>query len=108
MAIPRSRKNLVTAAILAAGVLAAAVIYATARPVVEDPLGDPMESKRFIHDMEVYGGKANLVLNDFREWLVAQFQGRQLAFTVLFLAVLLAVVVRALTPPPLSGPRRLG
>jgi hypothetical protein len=41
----------------------------------------------------MYGGKANLIASQFREWVTGMFQGRSLAYTVAFLAILLALAV---------------
>jgi len=51
--------------------------------------------------VEVYGGRANVLASDVREWLEGLWQGRALAFTVASLSALLAAVVFiALTPLP--------
>jgi hypothetical protein len=106
------RLQLLTRSVLAAGFGAAAVIWVVATAQPENPLGyDPLETKQFRHDLELYGGKANLLAAEFREWFVGLFQGRTLAYTVAVLTVLLVLVLRFfLTPlpavPPL-GPRRI-
>ena len=92
-------KNLV-AAILTVGLGSAVAIYLSAPSSPAGPLGpDPNDSKRYLRDMEVYGGKANLLASQFREWLGSLFQGRSLAFTVAVLTVLLALAVWWLATP---------
>ena len=102
-------KNLM-AAILMVGFGCALAIYLTASATPDGPLGsDPNDSKRYLRDMEMYGGKANLIASQFREGLAGLFQGRPLAFTVAFLAVLLAFAVwffgTPLPPDPPPGDR---
>ncbi len=84
-----------TAAILVVGFGSAIAIYFAAGPTAENPLGyNPLDTKTYIHDMELYGGKANVLAEEFREWFVGLWQGRTLAYTVAVLTVLLALAVR--------------
>lgn len=95
-----SRLKRLTAAILALGFGSAVVIYFVAGPEPESPY-DPMQSKMFLHDLELYGGKANVLAAEFREWFVGLWQGRNLAFTVAALTVLFVLALRffASLPP---------
>ncbi|MBV8200170.1 MAG: hypothetical protein JOZ15_06060 [Acidobacteria bacterium] len=98
-----TRLRLTSYAILAAGLLSAFVIYWNAAP--PNPLGyDPEDSKQYLRQMEVYGGKANLLAYDFREWFAGLWHGRSLAFTVAVIAALLAAGVRlaAIPVPPVA------
>ena len=86
-----ARIRIVTRAILVLGFAAAVVIYLTAQPPPGNPLGyDPLDTKRYLHDMEVYGGKANVLAAEFRDWFDSLWHGKQLAFTVAVLAVIAA------------------
>ena len=85
-------KNLV-AIILTVGLGSAVVLFFTAQAPGSGPLGDPNDSKRYLRDMEMFGGKANLLTAQFREWVGGLFQGRSLALTVAILALLLAWAV---------------
>ena len=86
-------KNLI-ALILTVGLGSAAVIFFSVQPPAASPLGyDPNDSKRYLRDMEMYGGKANVITSQFREWVASLFQGRSLAFTVAALTLLLALAV---------------
>src|ERR1700681_1370767 len=77
--------------ILAIGFAAAVVIYLTAQPPPENPLGyDPLDTKKYLHDLEVYGGKANVLAAQFSEWIGGLWHGRQLAFTVVVITVIVA------------------
>jgi len=89
------RLRRVTRTILAVGFGAAvaAWIVAGARP--ENPLGyDPLDNKKYIHDLQVYGGTANVLAAEFREWLAGLWYGRNLAYTIAVLTVLVVLVVR--------------
>jgi hypothetical protein len=98
---PRLRR--IRRAILAVGFVSAVAIYVVAGPDDVDPSGyDPMQSKMYLHDLELYGGKANLLAAEFREWFVGLWQGRNLAFTVAFLTVLVVLVMRIVARYPLE------
>jgi hypothetical protein len=56
----------------------------------------PMEfsartSKQFRHDLEVFGGTANVLAVQFMDWFKGLWQGKSLAFTVLVIAVVAAL-----------------
>jgi len=112
------RIRLVTRAILAVGFVAAVGVYAAASARPEDPLNEQLTSKKYLHDLEVYGGKANVLAAEFRDWFAGLWYGRNLAFTIAVLTVVAALVYRffatPLPPPeepeddgPRPGPRRL-
>ena len=112
IAIP-ARLRYAVALILVAGLACAAVLYVTAPPPSGDAGGQrPDESKKYLREMEVYGGKANLLATDLRQWFETLWHGRPLAFTVAFLTLLLAFLVLFFgtplppSPPPIPGPHR--
>lgn len=92
--------------VLAGGFLAAVVIYVAAGPEPENSPGyDPMQNKMFLHDLELYGGKANVLAAEFRDWFAGLWQGRNLAFTVAALTILFVLALRffaRLAPDPLD------
>lgn len=98
----QARRKFVAAAILLAGFTAASAIYLTATPPPENPLGyRPEDSKQYLREMELYGGKANVLVSEFRQWFEGLWRGRPLAFTVAFISVLLALAfLIASTPLP--------
>ena len=97
---PQERVRVGTRAILIAGFAAAVVIYLTARPPADNPLGyDPMDTKKYLHDLEVYGGKANVVAAQFRDWFDGLWHGKQLAYTVAVLTVISAGVYKFFATP---------
>ena len=92
-----ARLRLASAAVLALGLGAAIVLYLAAPPETLDAFGnDPTESKQYLHDLEVYGGKANVLQDEFRRWFEGLWHGRSLAGTVAFLSAFLALVLRAI------------
>lgn len=50
----------------------------------------PDESKKYLRDMELYGGKANVIADEFRRWLEGLWQGKSLAYIVASASLLLA------------------
>ena len=102
-----ARLKRILALILIAGFGAAIVIYAMAAPGSANPTGfDPEDSKRDLRDIEVYGGKANLLASDFRHTFSSLWHGRRLAFTVAFLTIMLAAAVLFFGAPlpPVEAP----
>jgi hypothetical protein len=90
---PQARIRHITAGILAAGLGSAALIYIFARSQTDNALGyDPMDTKRYLRDLELFGGKGNVLATEFSLWWQGLWQGRNLAFTIVFLTVLLALI----------------
>ncbi len=79
------------AAILVLGVIASALIYAVTG---NDTDGDPsiLNPSRYEFDLERVGGKAAVYVARFDHWLSSLWHGRPLAYTVLALSVLSALV----------------
>ncbi len=96
------RLTLIGFLILVAGLTAAAVIYLTATDVGGDvyayDIGGgayataPGDSKVYRHDVELYGGKAALLADDFNRWFAGLWQGRRLAYTLAVLSIAAAAV----------------
>ena len=99
-----ARVRLMTRAILVAGFAAAAAIYAV-NALPGSGAYELERTKLYRHDLEVYGGRANVLADDFREWFAGLWHGRNLAFTVAVLTVLAALAYRfvATTPPASRG-----
>ncbi len=89
---PATRIRRVTAGILALGFGCAAFIYLFARTQADNALGyDPMDTKKYLRDLELFGGKSNVLATQFTLWWQGLWQGRNLAFTMAFLTVCLAL-----------------
>jgi hypothetical protein len=92
---PQARLRLVTGCILGAGLTIAFVIYLTASPETEFPPGyDVTQTKRYRHDMELYGGKANVLMDEYRREFASLWHGKALAGTVACLSVLSVLSIR--------------
>jgi O-antigen ligase len=97
----RKRLNRLGALILLAGLLAAALIFATAADEddalayeIVDGVAYPVlasESKAYRHDLERFGGKSALFADDLRRGLAGLVQGKRLAGSVAGLALIAAL-----------------
>jgi hypothetical protein len=85
-----------------AGLGSALVIYLTATPTPANPLGyEPEDSKQYLRQMEVYGGKTNVLASEFRQWFDSLWHGRRLAVTTVCLTfVFLLFFLVGSTPLP--------
>ena len=97
------RLYLIAACILVAGLGSATAIYFTA-PDYSDNVGyeiingkaypvAPEDSKMYMHDMELYGGKANVIADEFIRWFDGFWHGETLAFTVAFIAASISLAL---------------
>ncbi len=89
----RTWLHLISAIILVVGLGSAAWVYQRAG---NDPYGAlgyesvngtiypvmPEDSKMYRHNLEVYGGKFNLIIDDFRRWFVGLWHGKSLAIII--------------------------
>jgi hypothetical protein len=89
----RTYLNLISAIILVVGLGSAALIYQRAG---NDPYGAlgyevvdgtiypimPENSKIYRHNLELYGGKLNVIMDDFRRWFAGLWHGKSLAFII--------------------------
>ncbi len=91
---PQTRLYLIGAITLMAGLAAAAVIYVTAGSAEDSTTVYGFEySKRYIHDLEVYGGKMNVIMDQFLRWFDGLWHGRSLAVTVACISVFASLVI---------------
>ena len=87
------RIRAVTGAILGLGLGAALVLYRLASTAASSPFDlEPRDSKSYLRQVEMMGGKANLMASEFRLWFTGLWQGTSLAYTVFWLAVAGALV----------------
>lgn len=85
------RRRAISIAILAVGLGAAIEIYVSAVSAPKNPLGyDPEDTKRYLREVEVYGGTANLLATQLREWFASLWHGERLAYTVAVLTLISA------------------
>ena len=96
--------NQISLVLLLAGFGAALALALTAVPPDEDPLlGDPRGNKKYVRELQVIGGKANVLAADFREWFAGLWVGPALAKTVAVLTVIATLAFRfGALPPPVA------
>ena len=93
--------NLISVMILVAGLGSAIFIYRTAGNDSNNVLGyeegggsvypvTPEDSKKYLRDLELYGGKANVLADEFRRWFVGLWHGESLAFTVACISIFIS------------------
>ncbi len=93
--------NLISAVILLGGLGSAILIYQTAENTSYGALGYeggsgsvypimPDDSKKYQRDLELYGGKANLLMDQLRRGFAGLWHGKSLAFTVACLSILIS------------------
>ncbi len=80
------------AVVLIVGLGSSAVIYFTASSPNGAELLEGIEnSKRYIHNLEVYGGKMNVLMDQFTRWFESLWQGKALAGSVALITVILSL-----------------
>ena len=79
-----------TAGILASGLIASLVIYLLAKDDPYNPFAEYEGSKKFAYELERIGGKSAVVANELNTWFAGLWHGRQLAFTVACITVIVA------------------
>ena len=93
--------NRISLLLLALGFGSALIIYRAAEPTVFDPLlGDPMADKKFIHELQVFGGKTNVLAVEFIQWFESLWHGERLAGTVAVLTVVVTLGFRFVAARP--------
>ncbi|MGO9014391.1 MAG: hypothetical protein ACLQF0_05375 [Dissulfurispiraceae bacterium] len=104
----QTRLYLISAVILLFGLGSSVLIYLTAENDSDNAL-DFENSKIYLHDLELYGGKANVLAHDFRTWLVGLWHGKSLAYTIACITLVISFgiffVARHLPPDSKSGHR---
>ena len=96
-----TRLNIISAIILLLGLGMATLIYQQAENESSNVLGyveeggvmypvNPEDSKQYLRGLELYGGKANVLVDEFRRWFVGLWQGKSLAVIVGGTAILIS------------------
>ena len=101
---PQTCLNLISVIILLVGLGSAVLIYRTDGNDSNGVLGyeiiggqaypiKPEDSKMYRHDLELYGGKAAVLSDEFSRWFVGLWHGKSLAFTVAYITLFISFVV---------------
>jgi hypothetical protein len=96
--------RLASAAVLALGLCAAAVVYVTAADDANGAVGyevingvaypvEPADSKAYQRELERFGGKANVLAVEFTRWFAGLWRGRTLAYTLAFLSMVVSLAL---------------
>jgi len=100
----RTSLYLLSGIILLVGFGSAMLIYRAAANTQNNVLGYvegdgsvypvmPEDSKKYLRDMELYGGKANVLADELRRWFAGLWHGKSLAYTIACISALLALGV---------------
>jgi preprotein translocase subunit SecG len=92
IANPRTRLYLISAIILLFGLGGSVLIYLSAGNSSGN-LSDYKNSKMYIHDLELYGGKANILMSKFMSWFAGLWHGKSLALTVACITIFISLAV---------------
>lgn len=98
----RTRLNLISAIILLVGLGSAILIYQRALNVPHGAWGYeivdgtihpimPEDSKMYRHNLQLYGGKLNVIMDDFRRWFAGLWHGKSLAVIIGSTAIILSL-----------------
>jgi hypothetical protein len=101
---PQTCLNYIGVIIMLVGLGSATLIYWTAENDSSEPLGYeildghaypimPGDSKIYLRNMQLYGGKAGVLADEFRRWFVGLWRGEALAYTVAFITTLISFLV---------------
>jgi ABC-type phosphate/phosphonate transport system permease subunit len=104
MKIPNTNRTyyIITAIILFVGLGSAALIFTKAEVVSDNVSGygmengtvyqiSPEDTKMYSRNMEMYGGKANVLVDEFRHWFIGLWQGQALAYTIACITVIISL-----------------
>ncbi len=99
----RTMLRIMSVAILVAGLASAGVIYWSAANSPDESgyeiiggfvyPGGGEYNKKYIHDLQLYGGNAAMLSDQFMRWFNGLWHGTQLAYTIAIIAIVLSFVV---------------
>jgi hypothetical protein len=100
----RTWLNLMGAVILLVGLGSAGLVYQRAGNAPNGASGYeaadgtiypimPGDSKLYRHNLEVYGGKFSVIMDDFRRWFIGLWQGKSLAVIIAGTAILISLAL---------------
>jgi hypothetical protein len=88
----QKRLYLIAAIVLLVGLGSALLIYLTAEDASEEMLIYEFEhSKLYRHNLELYGGKINVLASEFIHWFEGLWHGKSLALTITCITVIISL-----------------
>ncbi|MBJ6725812.1 hypothetical protein [Geomesophilobacter sediminis] len=87
----QERLHLAGLVVLVAGVAGGLLIYFTATEVPDAV--DLEESKVYLRNLELYGGKANILATDLSNWFYGLWQGKSLGVTVAVIGTFIGLLL---------------
>jgi hypothetical protein len=92
----KARLYLISAAILVLGLAGALLIYFTAADPEETGqvfYDSPQLSKKYIRELERFGGKQAVIFDEIIRWLDGRFSGKALGVTLGWISVVVALAL---------------
>jgi hypothetical protein len=87
--------RLISYVIFGAGIATSVVIYVTAGPPMGHPFGfNPLHTKLYLRELELFGGRGNIMAAEFMEWFVGLWQGKNLSYTIACITVIISILLR--------------
>jgi len=97
----QGRLYLISALVFLCGLISAIAVYRTAEQDISESSGyeviggyiyptSPENTKKYTHDLKLYGGTAAVLADEFTRWFRGLWRGTSLAFTVVGLTTALA------------------
>ena len=97
----KRRLLLASLAVLVAGLCGALLIYFIADEAPPDAVGyvvadgvtypiAPNQSKRYIRDLERFGGKSSVIFDELDRWFASLWRGKQLGVTLAWLSLIVS------------------
>ena len=88
----KTRLHILASGILFSGLSSSLTIYVTALHAQDDDLEYKFDiTKKSLRDMEVIGGKANVLASELIDWFNGLWHGQSLAYTVAFIAIAISI-----------------
>jgi hypothetical protein len=85
--------RLISYVIFSVGMVISVVIFVTSGPPMEHPFGfNPLHTKIYLRELELFGGKGNIMAAEFMEWFAGLWQGKNLSYTIACITVIISTI----------------
>jgi len=90
----QNRLHIIAAIVLLVGLGSSLLIYLTAGDDSENmSIYEFEHSKIYRHDLELYGGKMNVLASEFMQWFAELWHGKSLAYTVVVISFFISCIL---------------